>query len=131
MNSPDSPSREGAPVDPERLLRSRLRDTTPEFEARFDDLRRRLAQQPPRSAWRDRLAPWFGWRGALAGLAAGTIAVAVLVLPTRPSGLSPSELAGYDELFALDDALRDALPVADAETIEALLLIPTETGGQS
>ena len=132
MNSSNPKSPDG-PVDPEALLHSRLRDTTPEFEARFDDLRRRLAREPSRPAWRESLASWLRLRGALAGLAAAAVVavLAVMLVSRGPGRLAPTEMAAFGELVVLDDTLREALAITDAETLEALLLIPIDPEGHS
>lgn len=129
----DSPDR----ADPERLLARGLRDTTPEFEARFDDLRRSLAHEPPRRGILDvlgkamRMRPaWLGAAVAVAGLA-----LAFAIIQTRlPRGAVPDgiEEQWYADVVVLDDSLRDALVLSEGETREVLSHMPVETpGGES
>jgi hypothetical protein len=108
------------------LLRSRLRDTTPEFEARWVDFRRRLRTAP---AHRHPLPVWTAaWLGIMS--AGVTMAAIVLALhPWRPSpsiartsALSPQ----LDELFTLDAALEPAAALLDGENRDALLNLPVQ-----
>jgi hypothetical protein len=120
------------PSDPERLLRARLCDTTPAFEARFDDLRRRLAQEPAGSSWHrfwNRFSARGAWISAASAIAA--IVVAVVLWPTRSAiqSLTPAQQATYGHIVELDDALRDARPLTDPELLEALLLMPVSQKG--
>lgn len=128
MKSHD-PSSSRPDPDPERLLRARLRETTPEFEARFDALHRRLAHEPRPSAWFTRPS-WLVRPAGRFGL--GVTAVAVLVVAVwlvRPGPDSAARAAAaYGDLVVLDDTLHDALPLIDAEIIETLLLMPSDFG---
>ena len=132
MNSiENSPPHE--PTDPERLLRARLRNTTPEFEARFDDLRRRLAQEPAGSSWQ-RFWNRFSARGAWIPAATAIAAIVVVVALFWPSRsavrpLTPAQQAAYGHIVELDDALRDAGLLTDPELLEALLLMPVPQKG--
>jgi hypothetical protein len=116
MNAPRPPSEE----EIDHLLASRFRDTTPEFEARWRDLRRELRQAPtPRRSW----PAW--WPGlALAGmtLAAGLVVYRPWVTPVQSTEnrFSPE----FAELFAMDDILGRAAPLLDPENRDALLHLP-------
>ncbi len=116
--------------DPEALLRSGLRDTTPEFERRWTDLKRDLRREP---APRRGFARHWWWSLVPAGAAAAAVWLLVLTpdRPGRNDGPSAAELAAYGELFALDDALRGALPLTDNEAVGDLLLIPTPNANHS
>lgn len=137
MNNAFPDASPSSPDDTERLLRARIRETTPEFEARFESLRRRLAHEPPRPTWRAWLGAWFRPLSpltvSLAAAAAALVFVLVLnVTLSRRGELSERELAAFGELVALDDTLRAGLVIADAETLDALLLMPIdENGGRS
>jgi hypothetical protein len=131
MNSSDSRFPE-APLEPERMLSARLRATTPAFEARFDDLQRRIAGAPaPPPWWRS----WFTCRptrlAAWSTLAAGMAAVLVFVATRPPSALPREDAPSYAELVGLDETLNLALPITDFEVLEALFLIPINEGGRS
>lgn len=107
------------PGDPEALLRTGLRDTTPEFERRWTDLKRELRTRPaPRAAsnWRR----W--WWAALP--AAAALALALLLLPRPQSGPTPTELAGYEQLFLLEEELQAALPLSESAILDDLLAMP-------
>jgi hypothetical protein len=117
MNTPRPPSEE----EIDRLLASRFRDTTPEFEARWRDLRRELRQAPaPRRSW----PAW--WPGLAA---AGMTLAAVLVVyhpwttpsPSPETRFSPE----FTELFAMDEILGRATPLLDPENRDVLLHLPT------
>ncbi|MDD3178829.1 MAG: hypothetical protein PHQ04_00610 [Opitutaceae bacterium] len=107
--------------DIDRLLASRFKDTTPEFERRWVDLKRQLRTAPPSRPWFawPRLAPWFGV--AVAGAAAVWLLVlqrpAPPAVPTQPS-------PALAELFAMDEVLARAMPLLDAENRDALLHLP-------
>jgi len=121
------------PDDPEQLLRSGLRETTPEFEKRWADLKRELRLEPaPRRAF-----PALRWFWLLAPV--GTAMVAAFILFTRPAGpaqtesstISSTTIAAYGELLTLDSALREALPLTSTENLEALLNLPLSNGDRS
>lgn len=107
--------------DLDRLLARRYRDTSPEFEARWIELKRELRQMPPARA---RLLPAWrltGWLGALGALGAAA-AIAFVMYSARPASSSSPELTPQvRELLALDDSLGRALPLLDEETRNALL----------
>ena len=110
----------------DRLLASRLADTTPEFEARFRDLQRELRQATAR-----RLPWWREWRVAGLGLALAGAAALVLLL-RAPSGPGPHPGAAefspeFVQLLEADDLLSRAAPLLDAANRELLLKIPEET----
>lgn len=113
------------PTDEEidRLLASRLRDTTPEFEARWRDLQRELRQAPPRRR------SWFAWPSAWAGLAAAGAAAALLLAlwpaaPVTPPRNAPEFSPAFAELFEMNEVLAHALPLIDPENRDALLHLP-------
>lgn len=129
MNSPSHLD----PDDPEQLLRSGLRETTPEFEKRWADLKRELRQEPvPHRAF-----PTLKWFWLLAPVGASMIASFILF--TKPSGpsrtesgaMSPTTIAVYGELLDLDSALRDAMPLTNTENLETLLNLPLSNGHRS
>ena len=120
MNPPNRP-----PSDDEmnRLLASRFKDTTPEFEARWRNLKRELRQAPPRPpalVW-FRFAPWFGL--ALAGAAALWLVMLNYQRATSivPAGEPAPALA---ELFKMDAALTHGTALLDPENRDALLHLP-------
>ncbi|MBE2215759.1 MAG: hypothetical protein IAE82_17935 [Opitutaceae bacterium] len=122
------------PADPEPWLARGLRGTTPEFEARFDDLRRRLAQEPARRTIAATLASALRMRAAWLGVAtaAAVLALAFVVTRTRtPRGVVPdgAEEQWYAETVALDESLRGALVLADGEAREVVSLMSVETPG--
>ena len=103
-----------------RHLRTGLRDTTPEFEARFDALRRRLAQAGPRRA---RFGLGRAWIGAGVGAA---VAAAIVVFVMRPGSSPDFDSAAFGELVAMDEVLRQALVLANDDTREAVLFLPAD-----
>ncbi|BET68715.1 hypothetical protein ASA1KI_36330 [Opitutales bacterium ASA1] len=133
MNTPDRPSSSESPQDPEMLLGARLRETTPEFEARFDELRRRLAQEPRHRVASSWIHAWRAWLPAVAGVA--VVAVSVLVL-SRMSGrggelAASPDVAELAEWVDLEDLLSDVAPLAGSESLIAILEMPRSDGGAS
>lgn len=129
MNSPSHLE----PDDPEQLLRSGLRETTPEFEKRWADLKRELRQEPvPRPSF-------AGLRQFIFLSTASAMAVVALMLfikqskPTemRTVTISPTTIAAYGELFSLDSELREAMPLTNTENLETLLNLPLSNGDRS
>lgn len=121
MNPPDNHL---PPDDPETLLRSGLRDTTPDFERRWVDLKRELRTRPaPRAAGGRRR--W--WWTAVPAATAAALVLALLFLPRPAAGPAPAEFAAYEELFRLDDELRSALPLAEDTLLDDLLAMPAPT----
>ena len=112
------------PSDPEidRLLGSKLRRTSPEFELRWRELRAKLAgtRSPARAGrpW------WLLWPGlATAALAALVVAIMVRrATPPMPDG----QRITFEELIALDAALQSASPLLDGENRDALLHLPAQ-----
>lgn len=133
MKKPDhSPLQPSEPLDPERLLRAGLRATTPEFEARFDDLRRRLAQEPAhRRNWLLDSLHLLGRHPASAFAAAAVAALVIVSVVVNPApsarGLAAEQMEAFGAIVELDDALQGALPLTDRELLEAILLMPVET----
>lgn len=115
----DSPSDN----DLNALLRSRLRNTTPEFEARWVDFRRRLRTTP---ASRHPIPAWTAWLGIMS--AGVTMAAIFLALhPWRaapPPPASPAFSSALDELFTMNAALEPATALLDRENRDALLNLP-------
>jgi len=132
MNTPESQDPRDL-RDPDRLLARGLRATTPAFEGRFDDLRRRLATEPPRRSLLGRiigLARGHPAWSVSAAAAVGAIAV-VLVQTGGPHGdAAPVDETGwYAEVVALDDSLRGALVLTDLDALETLSLMPVDSSG--
>lgn len=131
MKTPDRPHYSDEQVD--RLLAGKLRDTTPEFEARWVALKRELRQQPARrrSVWNS----WNAWFGALAAGAALAVAVVAVRRPAvvepgtadavaaASTAVSPQAL---EELFAMDAVLTRARVLLDDENRAALLHLPAD-----
>jgi hypothetical protein len=124
MNAPRPPSEE----EIDRLLASRLRDTTPAFEARWRDLRRELRNAPaPRRRW----LTWPVWSTGLA--AAGvTLAVLLVLRPWTPAVPPPTPAFSpvFAELLEMDDVLARATPLLDPENREVLLHLPAQPSPQ-
>lgn len=121
------------PDDPEKLLRTGLRETTPEFEKRWADLKRELRQEPaPRPAF-------AGLRQFILLTTAGAMAVVAIMLFVKQPGparlekltISPTTITGYGELLDLDSALRGALPLTNTENLEVLQNLPLSNGNHS
>jgi hypothetical protein len=108
----------------EQLLARRYRETSPEFEARWVDLKRVLRQTPKSPGWH--FQPWryAGWLGGL-GIAAAIVMVVQLSRPPSPHPSSATTLTPQlAELFAMDAALSPALPLLDEENRTVLLHLP-------
>jgi hypothetical protein len=109
----------------DRLLGAQLRSTTPEFERRFDAMRRRLANAAPRPFWQQ---DWLGDGGGLRVVLGSAALVALLTLLALPDAsarrLQGGDTAAFIELAALEDTLQPALALMDAETLDALLNMP-------
>ena len=118
MNSDDSRPPSDAELD--RLLGSKLRRTSPEFEQRWRELRAELAGTRPRA--RATWLRWLLWPG-LPALAAASLAV-VLVLRQQPSSPAAPGPLTFEELIALDAALQPARSLLVAENRDALLHLP-------
>lgn len=123
MNAHRSPSEE----EIDRLLASRLRDTTPEFEARWRDLRRELRQTP--AARRARPSWWPGL--AAAGVAFAAVLVVYHPWSTPAPRPEPRFSEDFAELFAMDDILGRATPLLDPENRDALLHLPVNPSPSS
>lgn len=121
MNPPDRDPLSNDQLD--RMLGSRFRDTTPEFEARWVALKRDLRNAPLR---RKVVPSWAAWLG----LMSSGVAIAAIVLaihPWRPTPPPPDDLAvspALAELFSMDAALAHATPLLDAENRDELLHLP-------
>jgi hypothetical protein len=129
------------PIQPEGdetddRLRRRITRTSPQFEARFQELKLRLASEPvqrrqpvllrfPVPARRVLLA-----MGSIAAVLAATV---VLVFqpgrtgPATPSGApAPVPVFAIEDPFTLEQSLAPALVLLDEEIIQALLHLPHE-----
>ena len=120
----DMKPKEFSEAQVDRLLAGKFRDTTPEFEARWVQLRRELRQAPPprRTAW----MAWTAWLGAVTAGAALVLAVVVAVrrpVPTPETVPLSPELA---ELLTMDAVLHRAQVLLDDEQRAALLHLPVE-----
>jgi hypothetical protein len=125
-----NPDRPTPPTDDEidRLLASRFKDTTPEFERRWIDLKRELRTAPRR---RPLVPAWAAWLG-LASAGVAVMAILFLQHPGRRSG-SPSASEpspALAELFAMDAVLSRATPLLDAENRDVLLHLPAQPASQ-
>jgi len=126
MNAPRPPSEE----EIDRLLASRLRDTTTAFEARWRDLRRELRQTPaPRRRW----LTWPVWSTGLAAAGVALAAVLLLLHPWTPSAPPPAPAFSpvFAELLEMDDILGSATPLLDPENRDALLHLPAQPSPQT
>lgn len=130
MNTPNPDSTPGR-TQAERQLQAGLRSTRPEFERRFAELRRRLANEPARGS---RLPHWLflpqaaWWRVSVGGLAA-CLALALAYGTLHRGGVEEAKLAEYKELLDLNASLHDALPLTDPENLEVLLEMPMDHSG--
>jgi hypothetical protein len=103
----------------DRLLASRLRRTSPEFELRWRALRSELTSAGVRRpTWASR---WLLWPGLATAALAAVMAVFALRSPPPPLG-SPA-VSLFEELIALDAALAPAAPLLDAENRDAVLYL--------
>ncbi len=104
----------------DRLLASRLKRTSPEFELRWRALRGELVGRRP--SRQRRWPQWILWPGVTAGLLAA-IAL-VLHQPQPPATDARSNLVAFEELIALDAALAPALVLLDSDNRDVLLHLP-------
>jgi len=122
-----NPNRPIPPRDDEidALLARQYRDTTPEFEARWVDLKREL-----RTASAGRRRPsWAVWLGLLA---TGSIVAVVLMTstirpPKAPPGLTMAEMPVMAELLAMDEVLGQGRVLLDGENRDALLHLSAQS----
>jgi len=108
----------------ERQLQARLRDTSPSFEKRFEELQRRLRYEES-LPWGKRLLSRFataqaGW--ALAGGAA-FIALVLLLQQRAPQSIMSDGDPAFSEIILLDETLATAQPLFEADSLEVLLLL--------
>ncbi len=111
------------------LLARRYRDTSPEFEARWVNLKRDLRSAPRRRdlTWFHGWARWFALSGAVAA-----VIVTVGVWRQRPSAPGPDEVSpALAELFAMEAVLGRATPLLEAENRDALLHLPVQAQPRS
>lgn len=112
------------PSDPEldRLLGSKLRRTSPEFELRWRKLRAELGGG--RSRARVEWTRWWLWPG-LTTITLAALAV-VFVLRRAPAPAPEARPVSFEELIALDAALQPASSLLVAENRDALLHLPAQ-----
>lgn len=118
------PPRNPLPDDAElaALLARRYRDTTPEFEARWVELKREFRAVPV-----SRRPVWFAWLGALT--AAATL---VFVLSqTRRPGPDVAIPPSMAELFTMDAVLSRGTALLSDENRDALLHLPLPSQPQN
>jgi hypothetical protein len=123
MNS--DPSLPPSDADLDRLLGSKLRRTSPEFEQRWRELRGELAGTRPRA--RASWLRWLLWPG-LPTLAAASLAVVLVLRQPPPTPAAPGPVT-FEELIALDAALQPARSLLVAENRDALLHLPAQPRG--
>lgn len=123
MNSDDS--RPPSDADLDRLLGSKLRRTSPEFEQRWRELRGELAGNRPRA--RASWLRWLLWPG-LPAFAAASFAVVLVLRQNPPTPAAPGPVT-FEELIALDAALQPARSLLVAENRDALLHLPAQPRG--
>ena len=108
--------------DPERLLKAGLKDTTPEFERRWTDLKRELRNTPQGDA-RLFSNQWAWW--ALPSLiSTGLLGFIIYINMGKPHSLPPNQIADFVQLLELEGKLREALPLTDPDLTDTILLIP-------
>ena len=103
------------------LLARRFRDTTPEFEARWSDLRRglRTAQSPRRAT-----PSWAAWLGMVSA-ATAMAAILFALHPWRPAPAPAAALPpDVDTLLTMDAVLETAVPLLNTDDRDALLNLP-------
>jgi hypothetical protein len=131
MKTPDSKSTP-SPDDMDRHLSSQVRATSPDFEKRFDALVRRLntEEAKPQSG----VYEWIKLHLFPTWVPVGTFAALALIVfiswPRTPH-LDDKEISKYGELLTLDATLKEALPLTDAETLQALLSLSKIPNGDS
>lgn len=112
--------------DIDALLARRYRDTTPEFEARWVELKRDLRQRPMRRH------PWT-WVSLNRWVLLGGVAALVVALTVTRWRETPPTIAldtpspALVELFAMDAVLGHATALLDSENREALLFLPAQS----
>lgn len=121
------------PDDPEELLRSGLRETTPEFEKRWSDLKRdlRKGSAPRHTFW--------GFRQFILFATASSVVVFALLLfikqprPAKPESITipATTIAVYGELLDLNSTLSGAMPLTSTENLDALLNLSSSNRNQS
>lgn len=119
MKTPDRDPPSDEDID--ALLGSQLKDTTPEFEARWVAFRRRLRTGP---MTRQRVPPWAGWLG----LMSAGVTVAAILLALHPWQRVPQTLPALtpdlDSLFTMEAVLEPATALLDPENRDAFLNLP-------
>lgn len=100
----------------DRLLASRFKDTTPEFEARWVELKRTLRSTPAHRGLR-RFSPF--WTVVFGS----GIAVAAVLLVLRSPSRSPAPSAALEELWAMNEVLSEGTALLDAGNRAELLYL--------
>lgn len=109
----------------DRLLASRFKATTPEFDARWVELKRTLRQAPPRRG------PLWGAPFWSVVLGSGVAVAAVLLVLRAPSRAPTAIPAVLEELWAMNEVLSDGTALLDAENRAELLYLSTAASTQS
>lgn len=111
-----------------RLIKAGLQRTTPAFEARFDELQRRLATSPGEPSVLKTLLSLLSGRLVVAAAVAVLIGFIALWRVTTPPGelRHDADVREFGELVALSETLRGALPLADPAMREAVLEMPSQ-----
>ncbi|MCF7688909.1 MAG: hypothetical protein K9M98_15330 [Cephaloticoccus sp.] len=107
-----------------RLLSRRYRDTSPEFEQRWIDLKRELRQHSPGGSTWFPSRQWAGWLGMLGAIAAIAFVVHTSRTPVPTTAADMDLSPQLTELLAMDQLLSQATPLLDAENRAALLNLP-------
>lgn len=116
MKSDPRPIPDDGEVD--RLLARHYHDTSPEFEARWIDLKRELRRTPARFT-----RPFLGWglAGWMGGLGVACAILLIVQFVWTPVASPPEITPQLAELFAMDAVLGRALPLLDEGNRTALL----------
>lgn len=103
----------------DRLLASRPKRTSPEFEQRWRELRATLVSPAPRA----RFSFGYGWLWSGVALTALAVGIALRQAPPRAAEVDG---AAFEQLLALDAALSPGAPLLDPEDRAAILYLPLQ-----
>lgn len=103
--------------DLDRLLSRQLKDTTPEFEARWVELKRTLRSTPRR---RSGFWPRPLWSVVLATSVAAAV---LLLLPRSPTSAPTPVSPALAELWAMDEVLAGTTALLSSDTRAELLYV--------